>query len=59
MKKILFLSSMTLALMTVSCKEKEEAAETAVPVETAVEQMTEAIADTNAVAPAADTAAAK
>lgn len=56
MKKLIILSATTLALMTYACKNEEKPAEE-VTVETAVEQMTEAIADSNAVAPAADSAA--
>lgn len=60
MKKLIILSTLTFALFAVSCNNEEKAAEEAVSVETAVEQMTEAVADTNTVAPAAtDTAAAK
>ncbi len=59
MKKLIILSTLTFALFTISCKNEEKAAEEAVSVETAVEQMTEAVADTNAVAPVATDSAAK
>ena len=50
MKKIVLLSTLSFLLVAVSCKDKEAKTEEGMPVETAVEQMTEAI-DTTAAMP--------
>lgn len=52
MKKLFFLA--TLAFAMTSCKNEEPKTED-VSVEQGIQQMTEAVADTNAVAPAATT----
>lgn len=59
MKKIMILTSCALALCYVSCKNDEQNTDEA-SVEKAVEQMTEAVADTNTVViPPADSGASK
>lgn len=54
-KSIIVLSS--LAILAIGCKSKEEAKPEEVSIETAVEQMTQALDSANAVAPVADTMA--
>lgn len=58
MKKITLLSFSLLILAYVGCNNAEEKKAEEVSVETAVEQMTQALDTTNAVAPVSDTMAA-
>lgn len=59
MKKSIILLSSLFVLSLVACNNKEEPKTEEVSMETAVEQMTEALDTTNAVAPVADSAATK